>query len=458
MNLPGHFLADLPSDAALTPPMIAEACRALRRNRERSLARFSTAQMAGIIAETARRWLQPDDPFRQLALAEGPVATGFSAATLGHGLDAFFGEWTLDNMEALLVQDLGSAGRLDQFGPGPGEVRPRQTALATAPELLVQFTAGNLPVSGMTSLLLGVLLRSAQFLKCASGATLFPRLLAHSLVDTEPGLAGGIEIAGWPGGTTILEEPLLAEADLVTASGSDATLADLSSRLALLPRRPRLVGYGHQVSFGYITRDALGGFERARTVAQAAEDVAAWDQCGCLSPQVFYVEGGGPLAAEAFAELLSLELARREETHPRGTLSLEASTGITLKRDFYAIRAAAGAETETRLWQSPESTAWTVVYESSPLFQAAGQHRFIHVKPVADLAEALRGADAVRGRVSTVGIAGAGHRGAELAAQLARWGVTRVCPLGRMQRPPLTWRHDGRPALGDLITWTGLES
>ena len=23
-----------------------------------------------------------------------------------------------------------------------------------------------------------------------------------------------------------------------------------------------------------------------------------------------------------------------------------------------------------------------------------------------------------------------------------------------MQNPPLAWRHDGRPALGDLMTWT----
>ena len=41
--------------------------------------------------------------------------------------------------------------------------------------------------------------------------------------------------------------------------------------------------------------------------------------------------------------------------------------------------------------------------------------------------------------------------------QLARWGVTRVCPLGEMQKPPLTWRHDGRPPLGELVTWTDLE-
>ena len=46
----------------------------------------------------------------------------------------------------------------------------------------------------------------------------------------------------------------------------------------------------------------------------------------------------------------------------------------------------------------------------------------------------------------------------ELATQLARWGATRICPLGQMQNPPLTWRHDGRPALGDLVTWTDWEN
>jgi len=45
----------------------------------------------------------------------------------------------------------------------------------------------------------------------------------------------------------------------------------------------------------------------------------------------------------------------------------------------------------------------------------------------------------------------------EIATQLARWGATRICPLGQMQNPPLTWRHDGRPALGDLVTWTDFE-
>jgi hypothetical protein len=79
------------------------------------------------------------------------------------------------------------------------------------------------------------------------------------------------------------------------------------------------------------------------------------------------------------------------------------------------------------------------------------------VKPVRDLAEALQYAETVRGQVSTVGLGVPEHKLEELAMQLAHWGATRVCLLGRMQNPPLTWRHDGRPALGDLVTWTDME-
>jgi len=74
-----------------------------------------------------------------------------------------------------------------------------------------------------------------------------------------------------------------------------------------------------------------------------------------------------------------------------------------------------------------------------------------------DLAEALRGAESVRAKVSTVGLAAPEDKAQAMATELARWGVKRICPLGQMQNPPLTWRHDGRPILADLVTWTDYE-
>ena len=79
------------------------------------------------------------------------------------------------------------------------------------------------------------------------------------------------------------------------------------------------------------------------------------------------------------------------------------------------------------------------------------------MKEVADLDEVLRTAEMVRGQVSTVGLAATKLDAAEIVRQLACWGVTRVCSIGQMQNPPLTWRHDGRPALGDYVRWTDWE-
>jgi hypothetical protein len=299
---------------------------------------------------------------------------------------------------------------------------------------------------------MGVLVRSAQFVKCASGASLLPRLFAHSLYEAEPKLGACLEIAEWPRENNALTDALFSEADCVTATGSDDALDSIRARL---PTKTRFVRYGHRVSFAFVTNRILAGLNVRRVVERASADVVAWNQLGCLSPHVIYVQEGGTLSAERFAEALADELERREALEPRGELPVEAAAAIASRRSLYEVRAAHSPD--TRQWVSRNSTAWTVVYEADPRFQLSCLNRFIYVKAVKDLTEALQNADNVRGKVSTVGLAAPEDQAQELATELARWGAPRICPLGQMQNPPLTWRHDGRPALGDLITWTDWE-
>lgn len=452
MNLPDYFLADLPADATLSAAMIAEACQTLKRNRERYLANRPTHSLINVLSGVAERWLEPAYPFRRLALEQGPAATGFPAATLAAGLECFFKQLTRENFHALMEQDLGHARRLDSMVSAEVEHQSGRGAMAVAPELLVHFAAGNLPAPALMSIALGVLVRSAQFVKCASGATLLPRLFAHSLYEAEPKLGACIEIAGWPGENPALADALFAEADCVTATGSDATLEAIRLRL---PGRVRFLGYGHRVSFAFVASRALRGLASRRIVERAAADVAAWNQAGCLSPHLIYVEEGGDLSAEQFAEALAKEMERREAAEPRGELPVESAAAIASRRSIYELRASHSPD--TRCWFSANSTAWTVVYEADPRFQLSCLNRFVYVKGVKDLTQALQSADHVRGKVSTVGLAAPDDQAQDMAAELARWGVSRVCPVGRMQNPPLTWRHDGRPALGDLVGWTDWE-
>jgi len=453
MNLPNYFLADLPPEAVLSSAMIAEACQTLKRNRERYLANRSIESLIKVLSDVADGWLQAENPFRKLALELGPAQTGFSRETLVRGLDNCFKQFTRENFNALLVQEFGDARRLDAMIATSADQKQNRMAIINAPEFQVHITAGNIPNPTLTSVVFSLLLRSAQFVKCASGAAWLPRLFAHSIYNADAKLGACLEIAEWCGGNVDLENVLFAEADCVTATGDDKTLAAIRSRL---PIATRFLGYGHRVSFGFVSHEALYSSLAKKNVAAAVDDIVAWNQLGCLSPHVIYVQLGGEISPEHFAQLLAEELERREQTEPRGELPAEHAAAIASRRGIYEVRAAHSPET-TQHWRSKDSTAWTVVYEADARFQLSCLNRFIYVKGVADLKTALENADGVRGKVSTVGIAAPEDKINEIATQLARWGATRICPLGQMQNPPLTWRHDGRPALGDLIAWTDLE-
>jgi hypothetical protein len=452
MNLPNYFLADLPPEAVLSPKMIGEACQTLKQNRERYFANRSTQNLIEVLSGLAKNWLERTYPFRKLALEQGPAATGFSSATLASGLDSFFKQLTKENFNALLEQDLGHVRRLDAMIFSDAELRTNRASLVTAPELITHIGAGSLPNPSLLSLVLGVLVRSAQFMKCATGASLLPRLFAHSIYEIEPKLGACLEVAEWRGGKGDLEDALFQEANCVTATGSDETVSAVRERVA---GKTKLVAYGQKVSFSFVTSGVLSGLNAAKVIVRAAADVVAWNQLGCLSPHVIYVESGSGISPDQFAAKLAEELAKIEELCSRGKIPVEAAAAIASKRSFYEIRAAHSGE--TRVWRSENSTAWTVVFESDPRFQLSCLNHFIYVKPVRDLTEALQGADSVRGKVSTVGVAAPEDKAEALATILARWGATRVCPVGRMQEPSLLWRHDGRPSLAELVTWTDWE-
>jgi Acyl-CoA reductase (LuxC) len=453
MNLPNYFLADLPPEATLTVEMIGDACATLKQNRARYLADRPTEQLIRIVSAVAEDWLQPENRFRKLALESGPSQTGFGGMTLTRGLDSFFHQLTRDNLHALLVQDLGDTRRLDEFVSETGDKRSSRSSIAIGPEFLVHITAGSIPNPTLTSIVFGLLTRSAQFVKCATGASLLPRLFAHSIYEADAKLGACLEIAEWSGGNESLESALFEHADCVTATGNDETLSAIRAKLAM---KARFVGYGHRVSFGYVSGEVLFGRNARKVAADAANDVVAWNQLGCLSPHLIYVQSGGEVMPRRFAEWLAEELEQLDAREPRGELPRETAATIASRRAVYEVRAAHSPDTQ--MWHSKNSTAWTVVYEEDARFQTSCLNRFIYVKPVLNLDEALRNADAAREHVSTVGLAASPREVQTLATCLARWGAERICSLGQMQNPPLTWRHDGRPALGDLVKWTDWET
>jgi hypothetical protein len=472
MNLPNLYLADLPGEAIVTPSLVREACSAIKRNRASWLARRTTGELVDLIAYVGERWMDSGNPFRRAAVTHGAAELGLSREVVAAGLDTFFGQLTAEKLNALLIQDLGDTRRLDEFTGGIHELRLGRSAMAHGPELLAQVATGTLPNSTLWVMMAGLLLKSAQFVKCARNASLIPRLFAHSIAELEPKIGACFELARWRGGTVELESALWTETDCVVAQGDDETIESLRCQM---PATTRFVAYGHKVSFGFVGSEVLSGYGVQKVAERAALDVAMWDQHGCLSPHLFYVEGDGVVPPEGFADHLAKALAALEVTFPRARLSDSDAGQVAQARLLHELRAShfrathaeayagpRGAFFEpptggTEVWSSEQSTAWTVVFEADSRFRTSILNRFIYVKPCRNLEDALRYAEPFRQKTSTVGLAVAESRAGTLAAELARWGVPRICPLGRMQNPPMGWRHDGRPALAELVRWSDWE-
>jgi len=69
-------------------------------------------------------------------------------------------------------------------------------------------------------MIFGLLTRSAQFVKCASGGAFIPRLFAHSYLRGRSQAGSCLEVAEWKGGKRPLEAALFAEADCVVAQAA----------------------------------------------------------------------------------------------------------------------------------------------------------------------------------------------------------------------------------------------
>ena len=169
--------------------------------------------------------------------------------------------------------------------PALGDLLAAEAGGRHGPALILHILPGNLPGLAAVPAALSLAIGSAALLKAGNGDRVFPALFAASIAATPSSApayrrATGAAAIG-PARTS------LAAADVVVASGDDETIDDLRART-----RGRLVGHGHRVSFAVVAREVLADDRSRRHAAQRlAEDVAIWDQRGCLSPQVCIVEG-----------------------------------------------------------------------------------------------------------------------------------------------------------------------
>ena len=428
----------------LSVPELTTVLETIAAARDAYLAHLPVLEIVARLDQAVDLWLDPTFPPRRQAETLLPTVTGYSPPMIRDGLNTLLRGLSREALLACLTAELGDPACLDAFRPLRG------TGLLTrayGPRLAVHIFSGNVPGLPVWSLFCGLLVKAANFGKTASGEPLLPALFAASLAEVDPDLARCVAVCYWPGGASDVEAAAFTHADAVIAYGGEQSLAALRGRV---PASARTLVYGHRLSFGVIARETLTPAAEADMVARAAADVATFDQQGCVSPHLFYVEAGAGRSSRDFARALAGALQELERRLPRGRLGLGASTAIQTLRDVAELR---GAE----VWASPGGTAWTVVHETDPTFTPSCLNRTVWVKPLADLADLPRLLAPLKSSLQTAGVAVGPERLAPLAEALGQVGISRLCPLGQMAFPQFAWHHDGRGNLMDLLRFSDIE-
>lgn len=439
----------------LSAAQMQALARRVRAAADRHLRPMPVGQIVDAIDRAIARLLDRDDPFRREAEAWLPVVSGYDADMVRLGLTGFFKTFRAAQLRRFVAEDFANPGVLDGFQPAPkgGAVR------AFGPDLLVHSWAGNVPALSLWSLVCGLLVKAPSIGKLASAEPLFAGWFARLLAEVHPPLADCLAVVWWSGagGETGLgaegAAALYAQADTVLAYGGNASLDALRRRL---PVTTRFLPHGHKLGFGLVGVQALDALKAPAVARLAAWDVMRYDQQGCYSPHVFYVERGAPVSPRAFADYLAAELANLQRRFARRPLELEEGAAIAKWQQTVEWRAPAGEGEDLLI--GPTDAPWSVAYSDSlqPLVPTA-LYRTIAVVGVDALEAVVPVVAAQREFLQTAGIAAGPETLYRLAGLLGAAGVTRISAIGAMSMPEAGWHHDGRFNLLDLVRMTEIE-
>jgi hypothetical protein len=304
---------------------------------------------------------------------------------------------TRENIERWIELELG-----EYLSDPEPQSYGNQYCLAVPLSPILHIVSGNTPQAGLQSLVRGVIVGATNWMKLPREGLPEVDIFARALpTELRPELASEIS-PRW-----------MEEAEAIVVFGSDQTVQEFSRRV--LPVQ-RFLAHGHKISLGLIQ-----GQCDPQIAEGIAGDVFPFDQMGCLSPQFFYVAGDS-------VEFAS-QLAEQEE---------------------WKFRAA--SEPGVFVWESLGNLDWVIIHDPTPGLVANPLHGTIFIKAMPSEPELALAP--IRRLISTIGLFPVNPESAALAI---RCGAQRVCPIGQMQHPPLTWHHDGWPTLGSFVRYVDVE-
>lgn len=382
---------------------------------------------ARALAAAAAALASPDTSHGQRARELMPASAGLSAEMVDWALRT-----SLEPITANTLLALASRAHASHRG---------QPVL---PRLVSVLLAGNVFTAALRPMILPLLVGAPVLCKASSRDHAFPQLFLAALrdMDIEVGAAAGV--VSFPGDAVPLARALFARSDVAVVYGSDETVQAMR---ALLPATTRLVEHGHGVSAAYAGASALSSMDIAMAAARAlALDTAAYDQRGCLSPHVILARRGCAVSPSALAALVHDALSELEHSLPRGPVPADVGAAQMQWRGVIAVQGELHA-----------GASHAVAYLDSGALRLGPGWRNLLVQGCDGPEDTATRLGGVGVHLKAVGVACDHAERDALVAALPTPLCPRVCPVGRMQTPPLDGFSEGGDELHDLLRWVIVE-
>jgi len=338
-------------------------------------------------------------------------------------LAAWTGAFDRESLRKWLHVELGDDKILDEWMKR-GEVLSKAVALSP----VLHVVSGNTPHAAFQSVLRGMLVGCRNRVKLPSaGLPEFERWVR----DLPPILSELIEI-----NYALPDEWLDCEAAVIFGGGE--TIDTFRRKLSPAVRR---IEHGPKLGIAVV-------FKPSRDAAQRiTEDILRHDQRGCLSVQAVYVQGDSRTVHE-FGDMLADTMAAYRDQNPETSSTLSDAGGVSNAREIARFLMANGDP--IRLWESKQSTDWTIVYDENPVLKAGPLNGFVRLHPLPSNLHTL-------GDEADFISAAAIHPFSEdHASKLDVLGIARICAAGKAQEPTIFWHHDGMSSLASLVRWRDL--
>ncbi|MGB0588648.1 MAG: acyl-CoA reductase [Myxococcota bacterium] len=428
-----------------TPADLREIAAHLRSAQRRILARRSTESIIRSLDRAAALWLSPSYRPRLLARHTISIITGFSSEMVARAIELEQAASRAPDMVAALERELGDSKALDGF------VRTAKgRSMAIGPQLIGGIFSANIPALPHLTVMRAFLVKAACFGRVSSDEPIYLPLYAESLREVDPELAECLAVVHWDRADRVCEAAFLGSLDHLIAYGGDEALGGLRERL---PEGVAATWHGHRMGFAYVGRPALmGGIDGL--VDRLAFDFSIFDQHACLAPQACFVERGGRTSPLVFARHLSDAMEAWLDELPPRSLEVDEMAPLRAALDAAALRELMG-EGGACVVSPPTRLQGAVVMERPERFEPVPLDRFVRVIPVDDVDDMLTLLEPVKRYLQCAAVAGCDDA---TRARLARLGLSRLCPPGRMGTPTMVWHHDGEGCLASLVSWCDEET